>query len=139
VIGMAIGLGLNLMNIGRPAQLEALVDPLVQLGAWTALLPVGYAIDTTGMCAYYATIKDLVPIKLILTPVAAYLIARTLFVDEIIVNTIIILAAMPTAVNTVIAVQLHRLNVDIATAAFVLTTAVCIVIELPILFFLLSG
>ncbi|TWH51937.1 AEC family transporter [Sporomusa sp. KB1] len=139
VIGMTIGLGLNLMSIGRPAQLEALVDPLVHLGAWTALLPIGYVIDTTGMRTYYVTIKDLIPIKLILTPATAYLIARVLFVDEIIVNTIVILAAMPTATNTVIAVQLHHLNVDIATAAFVLTTTVCIVIELPILFFLMSS
>ena len=139
VVGTAIGLFLNLVNIDRPPQLEAIVDPLVHLGAWTALLPIGYAIDTMGMRTYYAAITDLIPIKLILTPAVAYLIARVLFADETIVNTIVILAAMPTAINTVIAVQLHKLNVDIATAAFVLTTAVCIVFELPMLFFLMSG
>lgn len=139
VVGMAIGLLLNLVGIGRPAQLEAVIDPLVHLGAWTALLPIGYAIDTLGMRTYYGALKDLIPIKLVFTPAAAYLIARALFQDEVIVKTIVILAAMPTAINTVIAVQIHRLNIDIATAAFVLTTAACIVVELPLLFFWLSG
>jgi predicted permease len=138
VVGMAIGIILNATEIVRPAALELMVDPLVHLGAWTALIPIGYVIDTAGMRVYYSKILDLIPIKFILTPVAAYMIARVLITDEIILNTIVILAAMPTAINTVIAVQVHKLNVDIATAAFVLTTAVFIGIELPVLFVWLS-
>jgi len=133
VVGMAIGLILNFTGFVRPLVAEQMVDPLVHLGAWTALIPIGYAIDTAGMRKYYSRILDLIPIKFILTPVVAYLLASLVLTDKIIVNTIVVLAAMPTAINTVIAVQLHKLNVDIATAAFVLTTAVFIVIELPVL------
>jgi predicted permease len=67
------------------------------------------------------------------------MIARLVITDEIALNTIVILAAMPTAINTVIAVQLYKLNVHIATAAFVLTTAVFIGVVLPVLFVLMSG
>ncbi|KYZ75498.1 transporter [Anaerosporomusa subterranea] len=139
VVGMTIGIILNATGIVRPAALELMVDPLVHLGAWTALIPIGYAIDTAGMREYYLKILDLISIKFILTPVAAYMIASLLISDEIILNTIVILAAMPTAINTVIAVQVHKLNVNIATAAFVLTTAVFIGIELPVLFVWMSG
>jgi predicted permease len=138
VLGMAIGIVLNVMGTVRPAFAGLMVDPLVYLGAWTALIPIGYAIDTAGMRKHYSGILDLIPIKFILTPAVAYLIARLLITDEIVVNTIVILAAMPTAINTVIAVQIHKLNVNIATAAFVLTTAVFICIELPALFVWMS-
>ncbi len=139
VVGMAIGIILNITGTVRPDFVQLMVDPLVHLGAWTALIPIGYAIDTAGMREYYSGILDLIPIKFILTPVAAYLISSLLITDEIILNTIVILAAMPTAINTVIAVQLHKLNVNIATAAFVLTTAVFIGIELPVVFVWMSG
>ncbi|MDR3590777.1 MAG: transporter [Negativicutes bacterium] len=138
VVGMAIGIALNLAGVARPVLAGQMVDPLVHLGAWTALIPIGYAIDTAGMRKYYSVILDLVPIKLILTPVVGYLIASALITNQTIVNTIVVLAAMPTAVNTVIAVQLHKLNVDIATAAFVLTTAVFIIAELPLLLLWMS-
>jgi len=138
VAGMAIGLILNLEGIVRPAFLELMVAPLVHIAAWTALIPIGYAIDTAGMHKYYSGILDLIPIKFILTPVAAYIIARLLITDETVLEIIVILATMPTAINTVIAVQLHKLNVNIATAAFVLTTAVFVCIELPALLFWIS-
>jgi predicted permease len=138
VVGMAIGILLNVMGTVRPTFAGIVVDPLVHFGAWTALIPIGYAIDTAGMREYYSGLLDLIPIKFILTPLAAYMIASLLIADEIILNTIVILAAMPTAINTVIAAQLHKLNVNIATAAFVLTTAVFIGIELPALFVWMS-
>ena len=87
---------------------------------------------------YYGKILDLLPIKLVLTPLMAYALARLVFEETVLVNTIVILAAMPTAINAVVAVQLNKLNVDLATASFVLTTAACLVVALPILFVALS-
>jgi predicted permease len=138
IVGMSIGLILNFAGFVRPVFLEAMVDPLVHIAAWTALVPIGYAIDAAGMRNYYSKLIDLIPIKFILTPFAAYWLASLVITDRTILNVIIIIAAMPTAINTVIAVQLHKLNVNIATAAFVLTTAVCVAIELPALFFWMS-
>nr|WP_245867857.1 transporter [Sporomusa silvacetica] len=139
VVGMALGIILNITGTIRPGFAGLAVDPLVHIGAWTALLPIGYAIDTAGMRECYAELIDLIPIKFILTPLAAYMVSSILITDEIILNTIVILAAMPTAINTVIAAQIHKLNVNIATAAFVLTTAVFIGVELPVLFVWISA
>ncbi|WP_245257876.1 AEC family transporter [Anaeroarcus burkinensis] len=138
VVGMAIGVALNVSGVVRPYFLEVLVDPLVHLGAWTALVPIGYSIDLYGMRRYYGKILDLLPIKLVLTPLAAYVLAKFVFEEPVLINTIVILAAMPTAINAVVAVQLNKLNVDLATASFVLTTAACLLVALPILFVVLS-
>lgn len=138
VVGMAIGVALNVSGVVRPYFLEVLVDPLVHLGAWTALVPIGYSIDLYGMRRYYGKILDLLPIKLVLTPLAAYVLAKFVFEESVLINTIVILAAMPTAINAVVAVQLNKLNVDLATASFVLTTAACLLVALPILFVVLS-
>ena len=138
VVGMAIGVALNVSGVVRPFFLEVLVDPLVHLGAWTALVPIGYSIDLYGMRRYYGKILDLLPIKLVLTPLAAYVLAKFVFEESVLINTIVILAAMPTAINAVVAVQLNKLNVDLATASFVLTTAACLLVALPILFVVLS-
>ena len=138
VVGMAIGVALNVAGVVRPYFLEVLVDPLVHLGAWTALVPIGYSIDLYGMRRYYGKILDLLPIKLVLTPLAAYVLAKFVFEEPVLINTIVILAAMPTAINAVVAVQLNKLNVDLATASFVLTTAACLLVALPILFVVLS-
>ena len=138
VVGMVIGVALNVSGVVRPYFLEVLVDPLVHLGAWTALVPIGYSIDLYGMRRYYGKILDLLPIKLVLTPLAAYVLAKFVFEEPVLINTIVILAAMPTAINAVVAVQLNKLNVDLATASFVLTTAACLLVALPILFVVLS-
>ena len=138
VVGMVIGVALNVSGVVRPYFLEVLVDPLVHLGAWTALVPIGYSIDLYGMRRYYGKILDLLPIKLVLTPLAAYVLAKFVFEEPVLINTIVILAAMPTAINAVVAVQLNKLNVDLATASFVLTTAACLFVALPVLFVLLS-
>ncbi|EGO65364.1 AEC family transporter [Acetonema longum] len=136
VVGTIVGLLLNLSGIARPALAAAAVDPLVHIGAWTALLPIGYSIDIAGMRKYYSELLDLLPVKFIVTPLAAYLLANGLIAngDKAILHTVVLLAAMPTAVNTVIAAQMNQLNVNIAMAAFVLTTAVFVGLGIPLLF-----
>jgi predicted permease len=134
VVGMAIGLLLSFADIPRPELAGQLVDPLVHLGAWTALLPIGYSIDFCQMRTCYTGILDLIPIKFIVTPIISYLLAMLVFTDEIARNTILILACMPTAINAVVAAKIHNLNLNIAMAAFVLTTVVFLLVEFPLLF-----
>lgn len=136
VAGTVVGLLLNLSGITRPVLAALAVDPLVHISAWTILVPVGYSLDIAGMRNYYGKLLDLLPVKFVLTPLTAYLLVNGLMAngDRTILNTVVLLAAMPTAVNTVIAAQVNQLNVNIATAAFVLTTFVFIGLGIPLLF-----
>lgn len=60
---------------------------------------------------------------------------RQLFSDQALLGTILILASVPTGINAIVTARLYNLNVHVSGAAFVLTTAVFLVIVYPILFF----
>lgn len=135
VLGLMIGAYLYYLGIPRPQLLGDLFNPLVHIAAWSALIPVGFSIDLAEMRRYYWKIIDLVPIKFVVTPLIAYALTRLVISDEKVINTLLILASTPTAINAVVTAKLHDLNVHIAMAAFVLTTAVHLLVVFPVLFF----
>lgn len=138
IVGLAVGMVFYLCGVPRPAFLGELFNPLIHITAWTALIPVGYSIDFSAMKKYYKIIWDLVPIKFIITPLISYLAAYQLFHDPVILYTILLLSTAPTAINAVVTARLYGLNLHIAGAAFVLTTAVFLFIVYPMLFLWLS-
>ena len=139
VVGLAIGLLFCISGIPRPQILDQLFTPLVHLSAWTALIPVGYSIRFTLMKQYYGSILDLLPIKFIVTPLIAYLIARCVFSDPILLGTIVILASVPTGINAIVIARLYHLNLHVSGAAFVLTTVMFLVVVYPLLLLWLTA
>ena len=135
VVGLLIGIILCLNGVPRPAFFQVIFAPLVHIAAWTALIPAGYSIKFSGMKEYYGSTFDLVPIKFIITPVIGYLIAREVFNDQALLGTILILASVPTGINAIVTARLYGLNLHVSGAAFVVTTAVFLVLVYPILFF----
>ena len=134
VLGLLVGFLLYCLNVPRPLLLGELFDPLVHIAAWTALIPVGHATDLSAVRKHLGGTLDLLPIKFMVTPLVSYLIARLVFSDPVAINTVLILASTPTAINAVITVKIHHLNVHIATASFVSTTALFLVLVYPLLF-----
>jgi predicted permease len=135
VVGLVIGIILCVSGVPRPAFFGAVFDPLVHIAAWTALIPAGYSINFSGMKEYYGSTFDLIPIKFIITPVLGYLLAQEVFNDQALLGTILILASVPTGINAIVTARLYGLNLHVSGAAFVLTTAVFLVLVYPILFF----
>jgi len=135
VVGLVIGIILCVSGVPRPAFLGVVFDPLVHVAAWTALIPAGYSINFSGMKEYYGSTFDLIPIKFVVTPVLGYLLAREVFNDQALLGTILILASVPTGINAIVTARLYGLNLHVSGAAFVLTTAVFLVLVYPILFF----
>ncbi len=135
VVGLVIGIILCISGVPRPVFLGAVFDPLVHIAAWTALIPAGYCINFAGMKEYYSRTLDLLPIKFLITPVLGYLVAREFFNDQVLLGTILILASVPTGINAIVTSRLYGLNLHVSGAAFVVTTAVFLVLVYPILFF----
>lgn len=131
VIGLVLGIVLHYSGIPRPEILGSMFDPLVHIGAWTALMPIGFSIELIEMRQYYRRILDLIPIKFLITPVISYLLAKTVISDVVVLNTIVILASTPTAINAVVTAKINNLNVNIAMAAFAVTTAVFVMLVFP--------
>ena len=115
------------------------MDPLIHFVACTALLPVGYSIEVTEMRQYNRRVLNFIPIKFIITPILTYLLGTVVFSDPTVLYTLLILASTPTAINAVVTAKIHNLNVNIAMAAFVLTTAIYIAIVVPGLFFWIAA
>lgn len=134
IVGIFCGVLLNQMEVARPQSFGGLVEILIHIGAWTALIPVGYSIDFGKLKKHYHEIRDITIIKFMITPLAIYGIARLVIHDQIMVNTILVLACMPTAVNAVITSRIYHLNIHISVAAFILTTIVFLLVVYPALF-----
>ncbi|WP_378954442.1 AEC family transporter [Pelosinus sp. sgz500959] len=135
VVGLVIGMLLCISGVPRPDFFGIVFDPLVHLCAWTALIPAGYSIEFSGMKPYYGTTLDLLPIKFIVTPILGYLLARELFTDPALLGTILIISSVPTGINAIVTARLYGLNLHVSGAAFVVTTAVFLVLVYPIIFF----
>ena len=138
VAGILAGFVLCGFNIPRPPFFGALFDPLVHLAAWTALIPVGHSTDLAAIRRYMAGTLDLVPVRFLVTPLAGYLIARLVFVDPVAINTVVILASTPTAISAVVTAKINGLNVHIATASFVSTTLLFLLVVYPLIFYCMS-
>ncbi|WP_378953964.1 AEC family transporter [Pelosinus sp. sgz500959] len=134
IIGILFGVVLKQMGVPRPQSLDGLTQVLIHFGAWTALIPVGYSIDFGKLKEHYRDIKDLTVVKFILTPLLIYGGARLVIHDQRMLNTILVLSCMPTAVNAVITSRIYSLNIHISVAAFILTTIVFLLVVYPILF-----
>jgi len=138
VIGIFCGVILQKMGVARPQSFSGIVEILIHIGAWTALVPVGYSIDFGKLKEHYREVKDITLIKFLFTPLVIYGLARLLIENEQIVHTLLILACMPTAVNAVVTSRIYHLNIHISVAAFILTTIVFLLIVYPALFIGLS-
>lgn len=134
LLGMAVGIGLQLGGIARPALLGGVFDALIHIGAWIAFIPVGYLMDFKRAKPYYHKLWDMVLIKQIVTPLLLYMIGVLLFDDKELRAILLILCSSPTAINAVIVSKLYNLNVDLTMASFIMTTLLYILVFYPLLY-----
>ena len=135
VLGMLVGMLLQAAAVPRPENLGGLFNGLSHLSAWTALLPVGYLVDFHQAGQYYRRILDLLPLRFIILPAITYFIIKQLFTDQVLLGSLMIFASSPTAINAVLTARIYKLNVDLTIAAFLLTTALFLLLIYPCLFF----
>lgn len=134
VLGLIVGLSLNLFGIERPAVLGTAFQSLIHLGAWTALFPVGCLVDFSRAQPYIKKTADLVPLRFIFTPVLFFALCRLLFDDPVLIGSLLLIAAAPTAINAVLTARLYQLNVDLTIASFLVTTLLYLLIFYPLFF-----
>ncbi len=138
LLGMACGLLLHSFGYERPPQLAPFFQSLVHIGAWTAMLPVGFLMDFGRARHYLKYIMDLCALRFLVVPVFIYFSSRLVFSDPVLLNTFLILSTTPTAINAVLASKLYQLRTDLAVSSFILTTVLYLTIVFPLLFFLLK-
>lgn len=134
LVGMIVGVLLNWLGVPRPQGFLPVFDLMVHFSAWTFLVPVGYSMDFGEVRQYWRDALDITIIKCAITPALTAVLAGLLIQDPVAFRTLILLAAQPTAVNAVIAMKLFGLNLHLSVGAFVLSTAVYLVLIFPAFF-----
>lgn len=138
VLGIIIGIILNYSGLKRPLGFSGAFDFIVHLNAWISLLPVGFSMDFGEMKRYWNTMWEMLGLKYIITPLAVYFITSLVVSDSIVLYSVVLLSASPTAINAVTTAKLTRLNIHVSVVAFVITTAVYLALIYPAFFVLVK-
>lgn len=135
ILGMVAGILLQVFGVERPEPLGVLFHNLVHVLAWISLLPVGYLIDFSRARFYYRKVTSMLWLRFVIVPGLFYMLFKLLFTSQVLLGSMLLLAATPAAINSVITAQLYKLNVDITIASFLLTTVVFVLLVFPLFFF----
>jgi len=137
-VGMLVGMALKHYGVERPQAVADAFQVLVHAGAWVSLLPVGYLLNFSRASSYFGQVWTQLPLRYLLVPCLMFALAKLLFTDQIILACMLLVALTPSAINAVLTARLYQLNVDITTAAFLLTTPIFLVVIFPMLYFYLA-
>ena len=77
-------------------------------------------------------------IKFIAAPLTIYLLSHLVIENRDMLGALLVLAAMPSAINAVVTSRLYHLNVDLDVAAFIVTTLIFLFVVYPLLFLTLA-
>lgn len=136
LLGMAVGLLLNLFGAVRPPVLSSAFSYLIHISAWFAMLPVGSLINFRRARHFVYLTLDMIFLRFLLVPLVAYFAARLVISDPVIRNALVLFAGVPAAINATLTARLYHLNVDYTIAVFLVTTVLYLTVLFPAVFFL---
>jgi predicted permease len=121
-VALAAGLAVNLSGADLPAEAER---PFEILGAATLPLTMLYAgvmLQSRGLPRLWRELTFVVVVKLGVAAAIGYAVGLALGLDGDILNTVVIMAAMPTAMMSLVIGSREGLRTDILAGAVVVTT-----------------
>jgi hypothetical protein len=141
VAGMAAGLVLNLLGFERPGFYSALNGVLIPLGTLLLLSSIGMAMRFGRMRGYLREAGVIALIKFVAVPGSVYLVGSALGLRGVDgglpLRVSVALASMPVAFTAMVPPTLYDLDVDLANAAWFVTTALLAVV-VPALWLMLT-
>lgn len=122
-----------------PQPVQQLVDYLAQSAAPCALFAMGVTLALRPLKRVPVEISYIVPAKLILHPLLAYLVLSTFgSFDPIWVSTAVLLAALPTATNVFVIGQQYQVWQERASATILVSTVLSVFTVTLVLYFIRS-
>lgn len=137
LLGMILGIALQFFGIERPQILGTLFQSLVHISVWIAIIPVGYLIDFEKARQWYKKSLPISVVHFILLPIVTVFLAKMLVSDEVVQGIILIVSTCPSAINSVIATKLYKLNVDLSIASYMSSTTAYLFFIFPAVLWLL--
>lgn len=136
IIGILIGIILNLSGFERPAVFGDLFSIMIHMIAWFALLPLGMTIDFSEMKKYKKHVFEVSILKFVLIPLLAVAVAKLFISNDLAIKTVLIQFSTPAAINSVMTVKVHDLNVHLSMMIFIATTAIYLIAVFPVILLL---
>jgi predicted permease len=133
VLGIIVGIILNVSGIPRPEVMAGVLDKLIKVMAWLMLLAVGAAIEFRAAMKYLRDVPLMFLVKFVVLPAFSALFAFLLLKDPIAIATTVILGMGPVAINAVIVAKMNNLNQAVTISAFLTTSTFFLVVIFPIL------
>lgn len=127
MIGIALGLALNLTGAPLPESVMAAADLLAAAALPAALFGLGAALTRYRFRAEIGPAAGVTALSLIVHPLIAYLLAAHLFgLAPEFVRAAVITAAMPAGMNVYVFATMYRRAEGVAASTVILSTAVAV-------------
>ena len=140
ICALSLGIGLNLLGVPRPAFCGHLAAGFMIAATILFLVAIGTGLRLSRMACYTRQWLAVAAIKFVGVPVAVTALAWAIGYGDIDgglpLRVVAILSAMPVAMTALVPPSLFRLDLDLANACWVFTTAALVVV-LPVLLLIL--
>jgi len=125
---VTLGLVLNVRGVAPPEAILRwhVIDGLMVLGIFLQFGGVGLTVEVRRLSAFWKPAIGTAALKFLLSPALMLGAALLLGLSGVPLYVCILLAAMPTALYSVLMANLFGLNKDLANATFILTHAICL-------------
>lgn len=138
LVGLAAGLVANIAGIALPAVLDSLLRTLGQAAVPCALFAMGASLQGYGVAGERGQITCLVTLKLIVHPLAVWLLGNQVFaLDPLWLKVAVVMAALPAGVNVYVMAENYGAASG-AAAGTVLSGTVVAVATISALLFVLG-
>lgn len=146
LLGTLVGLALNLSGVPRPELIDRthIVDVLVVLTTAAMFFVIGLTLHVSRIAETKAQHALLALIKFVISPALALLwisVARGVGIEVAPLQQMVFIieSTVPIALFVTVVANLYHLNVQLATALFVVNTVLFVVFVLPVLVLVFGG
>jgi predicted permease len=138
---MALGGALNIAGVPRPGFMSTVSAICVPAGTFLLLTSIGLALNFTRMTGYLKQCLGVMGIKFLAAPLIAcglgWLLGLGDVDDGLPLKVLLVLGCMPVGFNAMIPPSIYKLDLNLANACWLATTA-GMALVLPILYWLLQ-
>jgi hypothetical protein len=141
LLGLGLGVALNLFGINRPDYFGTLNSVLIPVTTFFYMLAIGFTMNFKAVRRFKLPVLSMSFIKFIWTPVIGILFAYLLNYHNVMgglpFKIVVIESFMPTAIASLVLPVLFDLDQDLANSCWIFTTLFLIAL-LPVILFILS-
>jgi malonate transporter len=123
IIGLVLGLLVNLLHIPLPTIMDETMDLVGRATLPSALLVLGGSLNEYKVAGHFAEAGTMIGLKMILMPTLVWLLAFVIFHVEPLWGAVAVMAAgMPVGINAYMTAQKYQVGIPTISTAFLIST-----------------